>query len=225
MNACASPQLIVFSGIDGAGKSTQITSLTRALAASGHKPVYLWTRGGYTGPFNTLKTIVRKILGKKVLPSGRTVARTKAFRMGWVRTVWLTLAILDLALVYGIYLRWLCLTGRTVIADRYLSDTWIDFTLNFPGADFDDWPLWKLLELVTPQPDHAFLLLIPVEESLRRSKQKDEPFPDSEEVLKQRLAHYTRFSCTGDWHMINCTRLLDDIAAEIASTVTGRSQS
>lgn len=213
--------LVTFSGLDGAGKSTQISRLTDVLAINGNKPVYLWTRGGYTGPFNTLKTISRKIIGKKVLPSGRTEARTKAFRKGWVRTAWLTLAILDLALVYGIYVRWLNLTGRTVIADRYLADTWIDFTLNFPGTNFDRWPLWNLLELVTPKPDLAFLLLIPVEESLRRSKQKEEPFPDSEEVLRQRYEYYASFSCTGNWHMIDCTRPLDDIAEEIITTAIG----
>lgn len=214
-------ELIAFSGIDCAGKSTQINKLRDTLSANGRKPVYLWTRGGYTGPFNTLKTAARKILGKKALPSGRTEARTKAFQKGWVRTVWLTLAILDLALVYGIYVRWLNLTGKTVIADRYLADTWIDFTLNFPGVNFDHWPLWKLLERVTPKPDNVFLLLVPVEESLRRSKQKDEPFPDSEVVLRQRLEHYTCFSSTGNWQMIDCTRPLDDIAVEIATTVLG----
>ncbi|MES9902892.1 MAG: hypothetical protein ABW168_09430 [Sedimenticola sp.] len=128
--------------------------------------------------------------------------------------------MLDLALVYGIYVRWLNLTGRTVIADRYLDDTWIDFTLNFPGVNFDHWSLWKLLELLTPKPDYAFILFIPVEESLRRSKLKDEPFPDSEEVLRQRLEYYTNFmSLNGNLREIDCTRPLDTIADEIAATV------
>lgn len=212
--------LITFSGLDGAGKSTQIARLTETLAINGQKPVYLWTRGGYTPIFHILKIVFRKILGRKALPSGRTEARTKAFRKGWVRTLWLTLAMLDLLLVYGIYVRWLKLTGRTVIADRYLDDTWIDFTLNFPGVGFDHWLLWKLLELLTPKPDYAFILFIPVEESLRRSKLKDEPYPDSEEVLRQRLEHYTNLmSLDGNLRGIDCTRPLDTIADEIAATV------
>ena len=214
--------LITFSGIDCAGKSTQIARITETLTACGQKPVYLWSRGGYTPVFHAMKTVCRKIVGRKVLPSGRTENRTKAFRKGWVRSVWLTLAMLDLILVYGIYIRWLKLLGRTVVADRYLADTWIDFTLNFPGANFDRWPLWKILELITPKPDHAFLLFIPVEESLQRSKQKYEPFPDSEEVLRQRLEYYSGFSRTGNWHIIDCIRPLDAIADEIAATIASR---
>jgi thymidylate kinase len=158
-------------------------------------------------------------MGKKAIPSGRTEAREKVLGKSWVRTVWLSLAMLDLALVYGFYMRWLGLTGKTVIADRYLVDTWIDFTLNFPGSNFDRWPLWKLLQAITPKPDRAFMLLIPVEESLRRSKLKDEPFPDSAEVLSQRLAFYEKFSAAGYGIVIDCMHSIDEISNQIVSIV------
>ena len=212
-------KLIAFSGIDGAGKSTQIDRLSDALCLEGYKPKYLWTRGGYTGPFNALKSLVRKVMGKKAIPSGRTEAREKILGKSWVRSVWLNLAMLDLALVYGVYVRWLGLTGETVVADRYLKDTWIDFSLNFPGSNFDRWPLWKFLEFVTPKPDHAFMLLIPVEESSRRGKLKNEPFPDSAEVLGQRLEYYQRFSREGHGLVIDCMRSIDEISNEIVGVV------
>lgn len=212
-------RLIAFSGIDGAGKSTQIDRLCKALQEAGYRPAYLWSRGGYTGPFELLKTSVRKIMGKKAIPAGRTESRERVLNRGWVRTIWLSLAMLDLALIYGVYMRWLALTGKTVVADRYLRDTWIDFTLNFPGSKFDRWPLWKMLERVTPRPDHAFMLLIPVEESLRRSKLKDEPFPDSEETLRRRLEFYQDFAQQGRGRVIDCTRTIDEIAAEISSVI------
>ena len=41
-----------------------------------------------------------------------------------------------------------------------------------------------------PRPDAAFLLWVPVEESLRRSKAKVEPFPDDEDTLTWRLEAY-----------------------------------
>ena len=187
-------KLIAFSGIDGAGKSTQIQLLLDDLRKRGKRPVYLWTRGGYTGPFNALKTLVRRIIGRKLPPSGRNDERAKAFKKKWARNLWLILAILDLMLVYGIYVRVNRTFGRVVIADRYLWDTWIDFRLNFSDVDIEQWVLWKILVWISPKPDAAFLLLVPVEESLRRSKLKNEPFPDSEDVLQRRLILYRELS-------------------------------
>lgn len=213
------PTLIVFSGIDGAGKSTQIANLSSTLTGQGRRTVCLWSRGGYTPLFHATKVAARKLLGKKVIPTGRTEARTKTLGKGWVQNVWLILALADLALLYGIYVRWLRWSGRVVIADRYLYDTWIDFTLNFPKSGFQNWFLWKFVTWVTPTPDHSFLLLIPVEHSLVRSRQKFEPFPDSEETLRQRLEYYQNLKQDKTWKAIDCLRPIDDISEEIRSTV------
>lgn len=215
-------QLIAFSGIDGAGKSTQIDLLLRSLRERGKRPVYLWTRGGYTGPFNALKTLIRRIIGRKFPPSGRNDERDKAFKKKWVRTLWLILAILDLMLVYGIYMRISRTFGRVVIADRYLWDTWIDFRLNFPDVDIDQWILWKILVWISPKPDAAFLLLVPVEECLRRSKLKNEPFPDSEDVLKRRLILYKGFSY--QLHILDGLKPIDVIFREIVSCLNNENK-
>lgn len=215
-------RLIAFSGIDGAGKSTQIQYIQKTLREKGRKTVYLWTRGGYTGPFNSLKGLLRRLLGKRLPPAGRTQQREKVLNNKRIKIVWLSLAMLDLILVYGVYARLLKWMGRVVIADRYLWDTWIDFKLNFPRSGFDQWILWKLLKLFSPKPDHFFLLLVPIEESLRRSKLKNEPFPDTKEVLQKRLSYYYRFSESMDWHVLHCMRPIDNIAEEIAEICNSR---
>ena len=97
---------------------------------------------------------------------------------------------LDLIFFYGIYVRFKSLSGVKVICDRYIFDTSIDFRLNFPQENVNEWLLWKLMVLIAMRPKKHFVLTIGVDESLRRSKLKEEPYPDSEETLKIRLNDY-----------------------------------
>ena len=207
--------LIAFSGIDGAGKSTQIDLLMKLIKDTGGKPKYLWSRGGYTVFFNSIKSGIRLILKKKLPSSGHSLKREQIIQNPQVARVWLSLAILDLIFLYGIYIRFQKILGRTVIADRYLTDTQLDFRLNFPTVKVEEWILWKVLKALTPKPDNYFMLLIPVEESIRRSKLKNEPFPDSEEVLTQRHAFYTRIVEDEGCVFLDCTQSIETIHEQI----------
>ena len=212
--------IITFSGIDGAGKSTQIELLMARLREQGRRPISVWTRGGYTPLFEKLKTVWRRLAGRAVPPSGNNPQRTQALNKGWVRRLWLVLALLDLIRVYGMQVRWWRWRGRDVVCDRYLWDTLIDFRLNFPQEAFERWWLWRWLVKVTPQTDAAFLLLVPVQDSLRRSEIKGEPFRDSPEVLAQRSARYQALAQDGRWHMMDGLRPISELEAEILAEVT-----
>lgn len=209
--------LITFSGIDGSGKSTQIELLIEYLHRQGQEPIYVWTRGGYTPLFESLKALLRRLPGRAVPPLGKNPQRERAFSRGWVRRLWLILALLDLLWLFGVQLRWW--RWRAVVCDRYLYDTLIDFRLNFPHESVEHWWLWRLLLRVTPQPDAALLLLVPVEESLQRSNVKGEPFRDSPEVLAQRLAHYQTLAQEGHWHVLDGRRPIHELASEILAVV------
>jgi dTMP kinase len=212
--------LITFGGLDGAGKSTQIALLTDYLVKSGRKPVYIWTRGGYTSGLQGLKTLARRFLQRRLPPSGNSPERSDAFSKWWVRRLWLSLAMLDLLRVYGVQIRWHRYRGRTVLCDRYLWDTAMDFRLNFPQEKLDDYWLWRLLGRVSPQPDAAFLMLLTVEESVRRSAMKGEPFPDPPEVLRQRLAYYQDLIPRVPFHVLDgsqpITTLFNQILIHLA---------
>ncbi|MDN3643791.1 hypothetical protein QWY87_13825 [Lutimonas halocynthiae] len=214
--------LIAFSGLDGAGKSTQIDLLKSYFKQSGETVKLFWSRGGYTPGMQALKNIMRKSKSSKI-PSnhGNSKQRDESFSNPTVRKIWLSLAILDLILYYGIYLRFKSVFGVRVICDRYIFDTHIDFKLNFPQENVEKWLLWKLLLFFAPRPKRHFVLTIPVEESIRRSALKDEPFPDSEEVLELRLKDYLTFVSEESFAIhIDGTKGIDDIHTFITEEVS-----
>ena len=210
--------IYAFSGLDGAGKSTQIDLLKEYLEKSEHKVLIFWGRGGYTPGMELLKKILRKS-NAPIIPKegGKTSEREEKLKSSFTRKVWLYLAVLDLFLYYGIYMRYKRLIGYSIILDRYLVDTEIDFRLNFPKEKVTSWFIWRMLNKIAPSPDFHFLLTIPVEESLRRSKLKNEPFPDTPEVLSFRLKKYT--SLSKNYYHINCMNPLEKVSQEIQNTI------
>jgi thymidylate kinase len=182
--------IISFSGLDGSGKSTQIEELIKRLEADGRKVKFVWARGGYTPGFEFIKKNIRRILGKQLPPPGNSNMREKKLRLPLIQRIWLLVAIMDLALLWGLYVRILSSLGTIVICDRYLNDTLLDFRRNFPTSNIEDRIFWKLLTGLTPVPKYSFLFWVPVETSIKRSLAKAEPFPDSRKTLEWRLDAY-----------------------------------
>lgn len=213
--------LITFSGLDGAGKSTQIQRLSQQLESGGVQVIRLWARGGYTPGFEWLKKVVRRLLGKRLPAPGASPARQDRLAKPAVARLWLALAMLDLVCYWGIYLRYQTLRGRVVICDRYLDDTRLDFRRNFPAVEFERGLLWRFLTWTVPHPDAAFLLWVPVEESLRRSREKCEPFPDDASTLAWRLATYLDEAAfpSRRYVRLDCRRSVDEVAAAIATAL------
>lgn len=212
--------MIVFSGLDGAGKSTQIEILKQYFEKKGSKVLVFWSRGGYTDGFELLKTILRKVLRKKLPKSGNTPARDKAINNVKVQKVWLFIAIVDLIFYYSFYLRFQeKFLRKVVICDRYLYDTFIDFRLNFPLQKFESWFIWKILVKTMYKPSSHFVALITVEESVIRSKQKFEPFPDTPEVLAKRLNYYKKYLENNKGIYINGFDSKSDIKKQIISYI------
>jgi len=213
--------IITFSGMDGAGKSTQIELLINRLNEEGYSTTKIWSRGGYTPGFVLLKSLLRKIMRKSVPPSGRSEERTRLITNPRMSRLWLSLAITDMIILYGINFRIQSLLGRIVTCDRYIDDTRLDFMLNFPLVRFEEMWLWKLLQWSTPKPDIAFLLLLPIKTSIERSKIKNEPFPDDELTLLNRLNAYSdsRLFLPSRYTLFDGGDSIDDISAHINDKV------
>ena len=195
-------RLITLSGIDCAGKSTQIEKLKNHFVKKKIKVKVIWSRGGYTPLFNILKNILRKINPDKLPEPGESKERDEIFSKKWVRVLWLNVAIFDLMFFYGLYFRLLKLLGFTIIADRFLFDTYVDWSLSFKNEDFENGVLWKILVLLKPKPDSSILLTISVDEAVRRSELKNEPFSENLSKRKKRWELYMELIDKGRWEYI-----------------------
>lgn len=214
------PTLIVLSGVDGAGKSTQIARLADTYRELGARPLVLWSRIGYTPGMEFIKRSLRRGLRGGIMPpTGDRAGRAEAFRRPWVRWWWLRLALCDLFWRLAIVTRWYRLRGHTVICDRGWADSRMDVALHFPGERLAEGWLWQWMEWLSPKPRAAFLLLIPPEHHAARTEAKQDPFPLSSQMFHQRWIRYVELSQRGGWHVLDGTRSIDDIAQEIAFTL------
>ena len=209
--------MIAFSGLDGAGKSTQISLLIDFYKIKKTKSLMLWSRGGYTPGMEFFKKTLRKLNSSSIPKErGESTKRDASFSNKYIRKTWLTLSILDLLFYYTIYIRIIEFFGIVVICDRYLFDTLLDFKRNFPQENVQKWLIWRLLMNVSATPKKHFILTISVKESQYRSTLKNEPFPDSKETLKFRLDEYLKYGNNNKFVVeINCEKSKELIHQQI----------
>ncbi len=200
--------LIVFSGMDSSGKSTQIRLLIKELRACHHEPVVLWTRVGYTMNFNRLKQLVPRVWRRHEQQGDEPVERHYPHRASTLphplkRWLYLTFSMLDLIWIYGIQVRLWQRLGRIVICDRYLWDSQVDFRVFFPDDHVEQRLLWRVLDRITPKPDAAFFLLVPVEASMERSIKKTRRYQETPDVLEERRRQYFAVAAETEWPVLD----------------------
>lgn len=213
--------LISVSGMDSSGKSTQIGLLRERLISERFSVIVLWSRGGYTPLMENAKKLLRLAVGGRLPSPGVSSERDAILAKPRVSNWWLRFAILDLMVLYGLWVRVLLMSGRTVICDRYLWDTYVDFSLNYPNSAFQYTHLWRRLEKFARAPDVALFMSVSPEVAEHRSTARGEPFAESLERRRQRSEAYDEIGLRGVWDQIfdSETRSPEEIARAVWSVV------
>ena len=180
--------IISFSGIDSAGKTTQIDKLVAFFNANGVKYVKKWSKARGTPGVEFLKNLIRK--DKGLDEESKAEIRKDVYKSTRKQKLLYAASLIDLIWYWGIYFRWLNLTHKYLICDRYLWDTYVEMKFDFYSIDIDHSLLWKIVKLFAAKPRVSFVFIIPAELSLERDLQKGADGTEDIERKKSKISLY-----------------------------------
>jgi thymidylate kinase len=210
--------LVALSGVDCAGKSTQIERLVARLCGAGVPVSVFWLRPGYSPELNRLRALVRRLRPGAIPRQGDVQARGRALARWPVALAWFVVALGDLALQYAVKVRWRAWRG-VVVCDRYLDDAIMDLELEFERWARAARVAGRILRVLAPRPDASLLLLLPLDEAVARAERKREPFADSPEVRRRRYDAYLALARTDRHTVVDATGTIEGVHHEVWSRV------
>lgn len=189
--------IVSFSGIDSAGKTTQINLLCNYCQNQEIKVKRVWSKARGTPGVLWLKELIRK--DKAMNESEKLQYRKEVFNNPQKKRLLYIASMLDLCWYWGIYLRILNVVNSVVICDRYLWDTYVELHKDFKGINVENSFLWKIVQFLAPKPQKSFVFIIPAEISLERDKQKNAAGIESINIKKDKINMYIRLISENCW--------------------------
>lgn len=210
--------IVSFSGIDSAGKTTQIDLLCQHLDKKRIKYKKKWSKARGTPIVVFLKELVRRDKGMD--EAGKSEHRKEVFQNPRKLRLLYTASMLDLCLYWGIYYRFQQLFCKYLICDRYLWDTYVEVKHDFVGIDLDRSFLWKMVKFFAPRPKVSFVFIIPAELSLARDKQKNAAGIEDIQRKKSKIDTYLKLVSEYRWtNEMDGTRSIEDLHKDVLLAV------
>jgi thymidylate kinase len=196
--------LVTFSGVDGCGKTTHARALQNAFATCHLRADYLWSRAGSSG---WLSAIIRLFRPKEEGAVNRTeelaeVPRRRSFESPKRRWGWSWLTTVESLWLYFRRVTWPLLRGHVVICDRYVYDTWADWSANYRQRAEESIAA-RVLQFLSPKPTLAFSLDVPADVAQDRSA------GGSHEMFSSRVAAYRRIARSQSLHVVDGNESLE----------------
>lgn len=215
--------LIVITGIDGSGKTTQAELLVKSLKEDGREVAYVWSR--WVPSF--LRPLVKKIKKdelKQPEKASDKISALKARKQKFLKNpiiqwLWLGAFFLDYGLQIFAKIRIrLLFNKQIIISDRIFYDSLIDQVVGL--GESKDWLINSMntfwMRIVFPTPDMVFYIDCP--EEIAFSRKQDSFTPDIEYHIKRRKL-YINLAEKYNWIIIDGTLPVDEIATQIESRV------
>ena len=212
--------LVVFTGIDGSGKTTQAQLLVESLRRDGLPVSYIWTRWEQV----LVRPLTKKWKGKLKKDTGYSDSRAKENKQkkqellsnSVFRWLWLGAFFVDYGLQLLVKIRFRLIRKGLLVSDRMFYDSVIDQAINL-GSN-KDWLLDNLdsawIKLIFPEPDMVLYIDCPGEIAFSR---KDDA-PDVE-YLTDRRELYQYLAKKYNWITIDGTLPVEEIAEGIENKV------
>lgn len=218
--------VVAFSGLDGAGKSTQAQSLAETLDALGVACDVVWSPLGQSAVLDLVGRPAKRAVSLLRFGRFRAVAersRTGSLMTvrqegpsegaGIVRQLWATFVALVNAFEQRTAVSRALLAGSVVVLDRQALDAVV--RMRFLYGDAAALPLQRaLIRLVAPKPRFAYYLAIRPETSLAR---KSDHWDES--ALRSHAGLYEQEAAGFDVRRVDGERPTDQICAEVALEV------
>lgn len=210
--------IVSFSGIDSAGKTTQIDRLMDYCKKNKIGVKKIWSKARGTPGVIFLKSLFRK--DKKMDEEEKKEYRKNVFQNPKKQKLLYVASMLDLCWYWGIYYRVVGWFKKILICDRYLWDTYVELQQDFPCIKVDKSWLWKTVKFLAPKPKVSFVFVIPAEISLARDHQKNAAGIEDIAIKEKKIATYMSCVEKGCWtHVMDGMDTIENLHAQVLKSV------